>query len=686
MPSAVTTSSDSTSSPSPDSQPRAARDAATPLHSTDPLAPALAAHRAGELREAELQYRQILKTDPHRAEAWHLLGLVAQATGHLAQAEEFITRALKLGSHQASIYHNNLGTTLASAGRVPEAIQEYRKALRLRPDYPEALRNLARSYREIGQSKRATLLLRRLTDEQAADPETLQEKVYLHQEAGEHKAAAETLRQLLQLQPHNLSAILQLGQVLLQAGRPGRAVPLLAKAAERMRSASPNSQITLPSHQPRGTLNTANPSDTDSGTKTSASQAPVEVTVSFPQVLTWWAKALVQDGRPAEALPVYDQLLALSTAGDQSRDSRSIQSQAAEPVVADSQATDVQEADSETAGGDRGDPASEGIPEDLAQRRREALLLAGRWSAAWAEPAQRVSTTRPELTQLRWWGGPLEGHPILLHADETTSETLLYLRYAQLVQEAGGRVVLEIPPRLIPLLRRCPGVSQLIGRGEIIPRCTWQTPLSALPVAFGTTPETVPASVPYIAPDPQLVSAWAERLSRLREDRRLLVGLSWRGDHQREDRSLPLGRLLAALSQPNVSLVSLHLGSVQQELAEIHSAEAIRELGPDYSGAGGAFTDTAAVLSQLDLVICCESVMAHLAGAMGVPAWVVVPRVPDWMWGPMGDRCVWYPSLRLFRQSRPGRWKRVLQDVGDAFAQYLAEGQLNPTDDPSPQQ
>ncbi|HEY1930775.1 MAG TPA: tetratricopeptide repeat protein [Acetobacteraceae bacterium] len=298
---------------------------------------------------------------------------------------------------------------------------------------------------------------------------------------------------------------------------------------------------------------------------------------------------------------------------------------------------------------------------EVQHNRAMALLRLGRFAEGWDayEWRWRMGQGRPVhrvLPQPLWAGEPLDGRAILLHAEQGLGDTLQFLRYVPLVAGRGGRVVLEVPAALGRLAARLPGVAELVWAGDPLPPFDLHCPLLSLPRAFGTTVATIP-SAPYLTADPGLVAAWRERLGGTG----LRVGLVWAGRPEHWDdarRSLPFGALAPLWAVPGVRWFSLQVGPRAADLASAPSG-VMMDLAPMLVD----FADTAAVLIALDLLVCVDTAVAHLAGALGRPAWLLLPHAADWRWMREADRTPWYPSLRLFRQVAPGAWDDVVGRV-----------------------
>jgi tetratricopeptide (TPR) repeat protein len=304
-------------------------------------------------------------------------------------------------------------------------------------------------------------------------------------------------------------------------------------------------------------------------------------------------------------------------------------------------------------------PAYAEAHENLAR----AWLALGRWREAWPEYEWRwkAKDAAPRrFRQPRWDGDDLGGRTVLVYAEQGLGDTIQFVRYAALVRDRGGHVVLECPPPLVPLLSGSPGVEHVVGRGTPLPDFDVQVPLLSLPGLLGTyTPECVPAAVPYLSTDPRQGGRWRERLAA---DPAFKVGIAWQGNPKYTGdrfRSIPLAYFARLAEVPGVHVYSLQKGPGTEQLAALPRRFAIEDLGSQLDEGTGAFVQTAAVVSRLDLVITSDTALAHLAGALGVPVWVALPFAADWRWLLHRPDSPWYPSMRLFRQDRPGAWDSV---------------------------
>ncbi|WP_051334571.1 tetratricopeptide repeat protein [Bradyrhizobium sp. Ai1a-2] len=293
------------------------------------------------------------------------------------------------------------------------------------------------------------------------------------------------------------------------------------------------------------------------------------------------------------------------------------------------------------------------------------LFGVGDWPAAWAEYEGRLSDPRVSKHLLRtdrprWLGEELAGKTILLQSEQGFGDTLQFVRYAPMVKARGGRVILRTPRVLLPLMRTVAGIDDVVDDQTTALAFDVHAPLLSLPLVSDTRIDTVPAVIPYIAPDAQLAARWRERLSdHFGGQSGVSVGLVWQGNpaHLNDQRrSIRFDALRPLLDCPNARFISLQVGAGREQLTEFD--DCIIDPGAEIDI--GSFADTAAIVANLDLVISIDNAIVHLAGAMGKPVWVLLAKSSDWRWLRDRDDTPWYPQARLFRQTRPGDWAGVV--------------------------
>ena len=304
-----------------------------------------------------------------------------------------------------------------------------------------------------------------------------------------------------------------------------------------------------------------------------------------------------------------------------------------------------------------------------------ALLASGDFLRGWAEYEARWTRRgapgkRLEFKQPAWDGREIKGRSIVLYSEQGIGDTIHFIRYVPVVAALGARVLLVCPASLHPLVRRMGGVAQLFGSDEPLPAFDTHAPLMSLPYLLKTTLETVPAGVPYLPEPPAdtfpLPAATAACLK---------VGLVWAGgDGYRKNRirSLSLDQLLPVLRVPGVQFYSLQCGPHQSDLKKLPAGIQIEDLGSRVRD----FSDTAAAMGQLDLVISVCTSTLHLAGALGRPVWGLLSNAPCWRWMLGRTDSPWYPTMTLFRQPKPGDWAGVVAQMEAALRQVTADGNL----------
>ena len=290
-------------------------------------------------------------------------------------------------------------------------------------------------------------------------------------------------------------------------------------------------------------------------------------------------------------------------------------------------------------------------------------LLSGDFETGWLEHEWRFTCDtldRPALLpQPQWRGETLQGRTILLHAEQGLGDSIQFVRYAPLVAARGGKVLLQVQPGLLKLFRSLPGIANLFALHDKLPEFQLQCPLMSLPLALNTRLETIPCNIPYLSATAESQSTWKEKLC---DDSRFKVGLVWAGSpghkHDRQ-RSMKLAELQPLAGLQGIRFISLQKGSGTDQLQGLKAEWDIS----DFTDEQVDFTDTAGLISQLDLVISVDTSVAHLAGAMGKPVWVLLAFAPDWRWMLNRADSPWYPNTRLFRQHSAGQWKNVVQEV-----------------------
>jgi Tfp pilus assembly protein PilF len=306
-----------------------------------------------------------------------------------------------------------------------------------------------------------------------------------------------------------------------------------------------------------------------------------------------------------------------------------------------------------------------------------ALLTAGRLPEGWNQYEFRwmrapLLHLRPNFNRPMWSGQDLNGRVILLRAEQGFGDIFQFVRYAPLVKARGATVLIQVREGLERLARSFAGVDQVLDRSksESLPPFDFYANLPSIPLVFGTDLDSIPVNVPYICADAATAVRWGPKLGGREKPR---VGIAWAGSptHTRDRfRSMSLGMLRPILEVSGVGFVSLQKGAVAETGGAVPVGVDWIDVGPELED----FSDTAAVISQLDLVICVDTAVAHLAGALGKPVWVMVAQPADFRWLEGREDSPWYPTMRLFRQSRRDDWTDVVARVKAALEAQVREG------------
>ena len=295
-----------------------------------------------------------------------------------------------------------------------------------------------------------------------------------------------------------------------------------------------------------------------------------------------------------------------------------------------------------------------------------ALLLTGDFRAGWEEYKWRWESAQKQFKRnfsaALWNGGPQEERTVLIYCEQGLGDALQFIRYIPLVQARVGRVVVECRKELVRLFKSIPEIS-LIEYGQSEPECDLQLPIMSLPGVFGATIDNIPARIPYLFSEPEIAKHWQNRIGAHKE---LKVGIAWAGNKNHVNdynRSCPF-----ELFQPLLQIPGIHFFSLQKRDVQDPPLPDFKGSLMDYSAELNDFADTAGLISALDLVISVDTAVAHLAGALGKPVWMLLPFVPDWRWMLKRNDSPWYPTMRLFRQSAAGNWPPLIKQIAEELS------------------
>jgi len=302
-----------------------------------------------------------------------------------------------------------------------------------------------------------------------------------------------------------------------------------------------------------------------------------------------------------------------------------------------------------------------------------SYLTLGNFKRGWQEYEWRWATYNESPKKFDcpvWNGSNPAGKTILLYAEQGLGDTFQFVRYAKVLKEKGATVILQTQNALATLFEQCPYIDTVIKRTHpAAPAADFHTALMSLPLLCKTELHSVPADIPYLYADQALVNYWHKKLAN---DPHFKIGLCWQGNMQYPtaslrrtvaEKSIPVNYFGPISQLQGVSLYSLQKINGTKQLDTLDNTLVIQTFGPDFDESNGRFMDTAAIMKNLDLVITVDTAIAHLAGALGTPVWVLLPQIADWRWMLERTDSPWYPTMHLFRQDESGNWEALIERI-----------------------
>jgi tetratricopeptide (TPR) repeat protein len=615
------------------------REVARPTPAAGWFNAALAHQRAGRAGDAERLCRNILAIDPNHAQTLHLLGLIEHRRGRSDEAIHRIRLAISRNGRDPA-FHHNLGNILRAQGRAAEAAESYKQALSLDPASVDTLYNLGNTCLDLGRWEQAVGYFERALRHRPDTVELHNNLGTAMHELGRHEEAVAAYHKALTLRPeavetlNNLAAALRaLGRLDAAQGYYERAIALRPNHLESLVGLG----VVL---RDRGL-----PAEAVALYEQALAVAP-----DHPEARNNLGVALVDLGRLQEAASHYERVLARQPERAETHSNLGIALQRQGHYAA---ALTCYE-------------RALALRPDYAQahfNRAIASLLTGEFDQGWEEYEWRFAVAGYDrhFDRPRWSGERLDGKTILIHAEQGFGDTLQFIRYIAAVAERGGRLVLEVPRPLLRLARTVAGASGVVAAGDPLPPFDCQCPLLSLPRVFRTKMATIPNAVPYLSVPKDAATTWAERIDAAPG---LKVGLVWAGTAVG---AIDLPSLRSMFEVADISWFSLQVGERSADLSLLDGAK-IADLAAWLTD----FAETAAAVSRLDLVISVDTSVAHLAGALGRPVWLLLPHLSEWRWLLERNDSPWYPTARLFRQGDPGNWHAVAREVAVALGQIVS--------------
>ena len=563
-------------------------------------------------------------------------------TGRAPQPQTNVAQVLQ----QALAHHQ--------AGHMQQAEALYRQALAAEPLNPDALHLLGVLAYQVGQLAAAVDLIARAV---AVNPAFAQAHYNLGialSDQGRLEDAASAYRRAIAVQPDYADAHDNLGNVLGDLGRPEESVPCYRRAIE-LRPGNPATHNNLGiALKQTGQLQEA----------AAAYRQAIALKPDYVEAHNNLGNALKELGQLEEAAQCFQRALALR------------------PELADAHSNlgNVLLAQGHVDEAAKAYERAIALNPDYAEARNNLALIQlqkgdfehGWEGYEWRWKLKVAVAPRRDFPQPEWRGEQLAGGRVLVHAEQGFGDAIQFCRYVPLMAQRGAKVILEVQPELKRLMAGLAGVHEAVRLGEALPPFDCHIPLLSLPRVFGTRLDTIPADIPYLQAPPELVEAWREKLSGMAG---LRVGLAWAGSPQHmndRNRSLALATLAPLAAVGGATYVVLQKGPAAAQAATPPAGMKLVELGAEL----GDFADTAAVIANLDVVIAVDTAVAHLAGALGKPVWLLLPFAGEWRWLEGRSDSPWYPSMRLFRQPRPGAWGEVVEGVVQELGAMCSRGNM----------
>jgi tetratricopeptide (TPR) repeat protein len=673
-------------------------------------------HRAGRLDEAEAVYRQVLALDAEEPNALTNIGTIFFQRGRIPEGVPYLEASLRAKPAQPNAL-SNLANGLTALGRFEEARAACEQAVALEPANADAWNNLGNAQRELGEVDGAVDAYERAF---AANPQmasALGNEATLLRAAKRFDETAAVLERALAADPLYVDAWNELGNCLQEQGKVEESLPAYDRA------------LAIQPDHPEAISNTAvalttlkrfdeaiawcdralalRPAYADAwhnrGSALRGQKLYDEAAAAFERALTlkpemadgWNNLGIVrhEQGRREEALAAFERAVALKPAFGEAHANRA---NALREVGRFEEALSAYDTAMATGASRRDATNNRGICLAEMHRFDEAIAAfeeAGRIDPDFAESPWNKSIillmTGDEaegwrLYEQRWkrdefkekpnpygktpWLGErdIAGKVLLVTAEQGIGDTLQMLRYVPLLADRGIKVLAAVQNALVDLAREVPGMWGVLGEGQPIPHWDEFTPTMSLPLVFGATPDTIPQDIPYVFAPEAAATRWAGRLGLRRKPR---IGLVWSGSREHKNdrnRSIPL-QTLSPLLDLDAELISLQIDYREADLELLQAGGRILDLKDEIK----AFADTAGIMEQLDLVISVDTSVAHLAGAMGKPLWLLLPYTPDFRWRLDAPDTPWYPTARLWRQGEDHRWEPVIEQVRAAAKTWL---------------
>jgi len=594
------------------------------------LQQAISFYRVGQLQQAEQICQQILRDFPKHAETLHLLGIIAYQVGEYKIATDLITRAIEVDSKQSPFYYS-LGNSLRGQGKLEKAIEAYHQAIQIQPNHAEAYNNLGTVF--IDQDRIDDAI------------ETYQQAIRIQPDHGEAyynlgnafhsqtrlEEAVQSYHQAIQIQPNRLEAYNNLGVALIDQGKLEESIQIYQKTLEIQPNCADAYNNLGNVLREQGRLKES----------IQAYQKTLEIQPNCADAYSNLGIALKEQGRLKESIQAYQKAIYIQA-------------------------------------------GSAAAHNNLGQ----ILLLLGDFHEGWREYEWRlkcddINSKKRTFPQPSWDGTNLDDKTILIWAEQGIGDEIMFTSILPTLSQMTERIIIECNIRLVPLFQRSFPQIQSFSRQNppnlqlLNPDIDYQIPMGSLGQWLRTDENSFEESKqPYL-------TACANRSAKIRKryqilaDGKLLVGISWKSTGINQRRALLKSTILedwtSILSQQECYFINLQYGDVKEELEQFHLQTDLMIYQDEEIDSLQNLDDFAAQVSALDLVISIDNMTVHMAGALGKKVWTLLPYIPDWRWMLEREDTLWYPCMRLFRQSETRDWSRVFSLVRLALEQYVID-------------
>ncbi len=596
-------------------------------------------YQSGQFDKAERKCKEILALEPYNIEVLLLLGEMAYKKEDYQYAEEILRQAIKYYPDSAELF-NNLGLILKIRGNIEEAIESFKKAIEINPEIADVHYNLGNAFKEKKQYDEAIKCFQNALAFDENNAEAFFNLGNVFYEIKEYDHSIHCYRKAIEINPSLSEAFNNLGLIFQEQGNFDDALSYYQKAIQidqdfAMAYFNIGTVFQLQKRTDEAILNY----------KKALQLNPNNVNAYFNLGNAYYEKGFLD-----EALSNYKEALRLNPDFIDALINSAI-------VLHEKQLLQEAIKTYQKVLNLRPDDA------EAHWNLSNSLLLSGDYENGWKEYEWRLKVKefeQREFSKPLWDGSDITHKTILIYTEQGLGDAIQFIRYVTLVAQRAGKVILECQKELESIFKNTKGIQQIISRGEQLPEFDVHCPLLSLPYIFRTTLETIPSDFPYIFVDPLIVQKWHEKMKI--DDSQLKVGLVWSGSSRHKKhllRSVPLIAFAPLADIRGVTFYSLQKGEAGKE-AE-NPPDSLKII--DYTKEIYDFSDTAAIIENLDLVISVDTAVAHLAGALGKPVWTLIPYAPDWRWMLNREDSPWYPTMRLFRQPAPGDWKTVIEKV-----------------------